>query len=67
MSPGRSGFSAGYRGNWADNQTFVLEVNEIANREAYDLRLHFMDDRVVLEAKERTHESGIKFEGKIQN
>jgi CubicO group peptidase (beta-lactamase class C family) len=67
MSPGRNGFPAGYRGYWADNQTFVLEVNEIANREAYDLRLHFTDDRAVLEAKERTHESGMKFDGKMHN
>ena len=67
MSLGQNNFPAGYRGYWADKQTFVLEVDDIANLEAYVVQLHFADNQVVLEGTERTHESVIPFRGKLQN
>ena len=67
MSPGQNNFPAGYRGCWVDNQNFVVEVEEIANIEAYTVRLRFVDDRVMVEAKERTHEAVIKFGGRQQD
>jgi CubicO group peptidase (beta-lactamase class C family) len=67
MSPGQNNFPAGYRGYWADNQSFVVDVEEIANIEAYTVKLRFVDDQVVVEVNERTHEAVITFGGKQQD
>jgi CubicO group peptidase (beta-lactamase class C family) len=42
-------FIVGMRGAWTDNQTFVLEQNEIASPNAMELTVHFDGDRVILE------------------
>jgi CubicO group peptidase (beta-lactamase class C family) len=66
MSKGRNNLDAGYRGYWNDSQTFVTEVEEIANRDAFIVQLHFEGSEVVLLAKERTHESSMTFKGSVQ-
>jgi CubicO group peptidase (beta-lactamase class C family) len=67
MSPGDNGLPIGQRGYWADTKTFVLEYDEIANRDAYVLVMRFDGNQVTIEAKERTRESGVIIEGKLQN
>ncbi len=55
ISPqGMLGMPVALRGDWIDNQTFQLEYNEIANTNTYLLRLHFSDNRLKIEASERT-------------
>jgi hypothetical protein len=66
MSLGDNELPVGQRGYWADTQTFVLEYDEIANRDAYILVMRFDENRVTIEAKERTHESAVSFGGELQ-
>jgi hypothetical protein len=54
------------RGTWTDPQTFLFEYDEIANREAYSLEMHFNGDQVTILAKERTHVAVATVEGKIK-
>jgi len=67
MSRGDNGLPIGQRGYWADAQTFVLEHDEIANRDAYIITMRFDGNLVSIEGKERTRESGVSFEGKLRN
>ncbi len=67
MSPGDYGLPIGQRGYWADAQTFILEYDEIANRDAYIITMRFDGNLVIIEGKERTRESGVRFEGKLRN
>lgn len=66
MSPGDNELPLGQLGYWADTQTFVLEYDEIANRDAHIFVMRFDDNRVTVEGKERTRESGVTFEGELQ-
>jgi len=50
----------GLRGYWADPQTFIIEIFQVG---LSTLRLHFEDDRVVLDVPEL----GIKSEGQQEN
>jgi CubicO group peptidase (beta-lactamase class C family) len=65
MSPGKYNLPVGQRGYWADAYTFVLEYDEVANREAYILRMRFEGKGVVIEARERSHEAVVSFEGRL--
>jgi CubicO group peptidase (beta-lactamase class C family) len=65
MTPGDYDFPIGMRGSWEDDQTFMLDYDAIANREAYTLRMRFDGDSVTIEAKERTHEAVLEFEGQV--
>jgi CubicO group peptidase (beta-lactamase class C family) len=56
----------GLRGQWLDEQTFLLDYDQIANLDAYVLVMTFEDDRVSLVGKERTHEASIEIEGEPQ-
>lgn len=62
-SSGRNGFSAGFRGEWQDEETFILEYDEIANRDAYTVRMRFTNDSVALEIKERTYQAAVAVTG----
>lgn len=64
MSPGADGLAVGQRGYWEDATTFVLDRDEIANIDAYLIRLHFAGDTVSVDTKERTRGSGVQFQGK---
>ncbi len=67
LSPnGRYGLSVGLRGTWEDEQTFVLEYDEIANLNSYKMRLSFTATSVSVQAKERTGLFDEKFEGKLE-
>jgi CubicO group peptidase (beta-lactamase class C family) len=67
MSPGDNGLPIGQRGYWVDAQTFVLEHDEIANRDAYIITMRFDGNLVTIEGKERTRELIVIFEGKLRN
>ena len=67
LSPnGRYGLSVGLRGRWEDERTFVLEYDEVANLNSYQLRMSFTDTAVSVQAKERTGLFDEKFTGKVE-
>lgn len=53
-SDGIIGSSVGLKGSREDEQTFVLEYDEIASTSGYRLRLSFTEPGVKVRAKERT-------------
>lgn len=55
MVEGRYGFLVGLRGRWTGKDTFALEYDEIANRDAYLIRMRFDGGRLGFSAQERTH------------
>jgi CubicO group peptidase (beta-lactamase class C family) len=57
----------GLRGSWIDEQTFLLEYDQIANLDAYNILLKFDGDRLTLVAKERSHSASIQVEGRLQD
>jgi hypothetical protein len=57
------GFPLGLRGAWTANDTFTVEYDEIANRDAFLLDVQFAGDTVTLTAKERTRAAGVVIEG----
>ncbi len=56
-------FPLGLRGAWTGDDTFTLDYNEIANRDAFLLEVHFTGESVTLQAIERTHQSGVELTG----
>jgi len=65
MSEGPFGLPQGLRGEWADEKTFVMEYDNIANNDHFFLRLTFEGDRVTVESHETAHELGARFEGRV--
>lgn len=65
--PGDHNLPRGQRGYWVDEQTFVLEVDEIADNDHAFLRMRFDGNRVVVEVRETSHEIGVGFEGRLEN
>jgi CubicO group peptidase (beta-lactamase class C family) len=59
--------SIGLRGGWLDTQTFLLEYDRIANRDAYVLKMRFETDRVTIDVQERTRGASVTIEGRLQN
>jgi CubicO group peptidase (beta-lactamase class C family) len=59
MSAGRYGFPVGMRGHWSNGNTFLLEYDEIANRDANLVQLQFDNDRMTFRAQERTHSAPV--------
>jgi CubicO group peptidase (beta-lactamase class C family) len=64
MSEGPFGLPQGLRGEWADEKTFALEYDNIANNDHFLLRLTFEGGGVVIESRETAHELGARFEGR---
>ena len=62
LSPGDDNLPQGLRGSWADPQTFVFEIDGIANIEHATYRLHFEGDRLVIDSPEL----GLRLEGKLE-
>ena len=66
ISPdGPMGLPVAVRGFWENDQTFVIEYDEIANTNTYRLRLSIDQDQVSVQATERTGLFDEKFAGKI--
>ena len=66
LFPGDYDLPQGLRGYWADDQTFVIEYDEIANNDHTLIKLRFEGDRVVVAGQETAHEVGVTFEGSLQ-
>jgi len=64
FSKGPYDLPQGLRGEWADEQTFAAEYDNIGNNDHLLLRLIFLDDRLTVESHETAHEIGFSFEGK---
>jgi hypothetical protein len=67
MSLGDHNLPQGYRGYWADDQTFILEHDNIANNDHAVFRAHIEGDRIVMGGQETDHELSIQFEGRLQD
>lgn len=66
LFPGKYDLPMGLRGHWADERTFVLQYDSIANNDHGTLRMRFEGDHVVIESLETAHEVSVTFEGSLQ-
>ncbi len=67
ISPGgRYGLPVALKGFWEDEQAFVLDYDEIANINHYQIRLRFSGKRLSVEITERTQDVGAKFGGELE-
>jgi hypothetical protein len=64
--PDDEGRLVGFRGNWTDPQTFVLEYNGVISNDQMVLEFHFQDDRVEVSVGETASKLGAQFEGQRQ-
>lgn len=62
-TPGTWDLPVGMLGTWTDEQTFVIERDEIANNGALIVTLHFDGDDITLDVQERTVEGTISVSG----
>jgi CubicO group peptidase (beta-lactamase class C family) len=65
--PGDFNLPQGFRGYWADTQTFVLEIDEIANNSHTIYRMLFQNEKIIIQGKETSHSLSLTVEGKMQN
>jgi hypothetical protein len=66
MSVGAHDLPQGYRGCWADPQTFLLEYDNIANNDHATIQVRFEGERMLMSVQETAHERGTQFEGHLQ-
>lgn len=64
---GQYGLPMGLRGTWADDKTFVVEYDNIGGNDHIFLRFRFEGDRVMVQAQETDHETGVSVEGRFTN
>lgn len=65
--PGDFNLPQGFRGYWADTQTFVLEIDEIANNSHTIYRMLFQGNQVVIQGTKTAHSLSLTVKGKMQN
>jgi CubicO group peptidase (beta-lactamase class C family) len=65
MTLGENGLPAGLRGQWTDANTFTMEVETIANREAFVYLIRFDGNTASMEIRERAQESGMTIIGTV--
>jgi hypothetical protein len=56
-------FKLGMRGGWTDEQTFVLDYNDVASPNAFMLGLHFDGKQLTLEGPGLDWEGSVSFTG----
>jgi hypothetical protein len=66
VSLGDHDLPQGYRGYWADAQTFVFEYDNIANNDHATYTVRFKGERVLFGGQETAHELGLQVEGRLQ-
>jgi CubicO group peptidase (beta-lactamase class C family) len=66
MSSGDHNLPQGYRGAWADAQTFVFEYDNIANNDHIIFRMRVEGSRVMMTGQETAHELGTQFAGRLR-
>jgi hypothetical protein len=60
FSPGENGLEVGIRAHWADAATLLVEYDTVASIDAFDMTMQFDGDEAVIEAKDRTYQSGVR-------
>jgi hypothetical protein len=63
LSPGENGLPAAYRGIWEGEDTFVVLLDTLGNRESFEFRLRFEGDGLAFSGRELTHTSGFTVNG----
>jgi hypothetical protein len=63
MTPGENGLPAGLRGQWDGEDSFVMELETIANREAFVYVIGFNGEQITMEIREGAHETGTTITG----
>jgi hypothetical protein len=66
LIPGEFGLPQGMRGYWSDEETFVLEHDQIANNEHFIYQIHFAGEGILIEGTQTAHELGISVRGMLQ-
>ncbi len=66
FSEGIDGRPIGYRGEWLDPQTFLLEYDGIANNDHSFIQIRFEGDQVQLSIQETAHELGAQYIGQLE-
>jgi hypothetical protein len=64
--PEDGGRVVGFRGDWIDPQTFLLEYNGFLSNDQMALKFHFQGDRVMVTASDTPSMPGIEIEGRLQ-
>lgn len=65
LFPGPYGLPMGLRGTWADEKTFTVEYDNIANNDHVLLSFRFEGDRVSVRVQETAHETSTAVEGRL--
>jgi CubicO group peptidase (beta-lactamase class C family) len=65
--PGQYNLPQGLRGYWADEKTFILESDEIANNNHTIYQMLFQNEKIIIQGKETSHSLSLTVEGKMQN
>jgi CubicO group peptidase (beta-lactamase class C family) len=63
LTPGENGLPAGLRGRWDKADKFIMDLETIANREAFIYVIQFNGDQIAVEIREGSHETGITITG----
>lgn len=63
---GRFGLPVGLKGFWKDNETFVLDYDEIANINHYQFELKLSEKDVFVKLTEKTGTAHLSFTGKLK-
>jgi CubicO group peptidase (beta-lactamase class C family) len=67
LSPrGRFGLPVGLKGFWKDNETFVLDYDEISNINHYQFELKLSEKSVLVTLTEKTGTSHLNFSGNLK-
>jgi hypothetical protein len=64
--PTDGGRLVGFRGEWIDPRTFVMEYNGVVSNDQVALQLHFQGDQVTLTAGTVVGQPGVELEGRLQ-
>ena len=64
--PTDGGRLVGFRGEWIDPQTFVMEYNGVVSNDQVALQLVFEGDRVAVTASNAVGQPGVELEGRFR-
>jgi hypothetical protein len=68
ISPGgRFNLPIGLKGFWKDNETFVLDYDEIANINHYQFEMKFSERDVLVKLSEKTGTAKLEFAGRVKD
>ena len=66
LAPGRLGLTAACQGAWKSPNTFVLEIDEVANINRFSLELTFEDGRLSGKLAEATGLGSVPIRGRLE-